>query len=467
MLPVDLPPHALHALHALSSGAPQAWHAVSAGARHALPPPAGHAAAGHAAARYAAARYAGPLSPRVRAVGSLPRGVLSQAREHLHVGRALWVRGGGPDPASHASARRGAEALRSLRSRLGRLRGQLAVAGPGPLRTRVEAGAVVTGLFVGVLGREPEPDALLRFGGRLASGAAPRELAEELAGTEEVAQARRAAAEETFRNRLRAAWSAGRSAQPPLVFLHTMKTAGTSVKAAISSWYDPQACLVDTFLDELVLVPPPVLAVSAFVTGHLPYEALALFPRRPRTLTVLRDPVDRTVSHYLHVRRSPEVAGDPDFTLERFLDSPGFAAVTGNYQARYLAHEIGLAQAWVGFSPEQRFAALGEPFPPSHPLPLQSLFDATPLALDEEALAARAGEHLAAVEHVGVVEQVGRLVAEVAAALGRPAPAIGWANARTRADLGVELPGRLLRRIDAATQVDRVLYEQARRRAGL
>lgn len=403
------------------------------------------------------------------AAGPGVRAVLTRVGEKWHVGRSLWARSGTPDADTAAHARRGWAIRRGWRTRLSRTRGRIALSAPWPLRARVDAGDVVTGLFIGAVGRDPDPDALISFAGRLATGASAAVLARELAESEEVRQQRRAAVEDEWRERLRTAWSdpAALAAARPLVFLHTMKTAGSSLKVVLASWWDPRICLLDAFLDELVLLPPQVLATAGFVTGHLPFEALRLFPARPRSVTVLRDPVERTVSHYLHVRRSPEVAAtNPDFSLAEFLAAPQFAAATGNYQARYLAHEIGLTTAWREWSPEARFAALGPPYPPGTPLPLQSLFDATPLPFGDDELARVALTHLGEVDHVGTVDDLEALVNELAAALHRPAAAVPRDNVRPRSDRRADLPAALLRRIDQATQIDRLLYEEARRRTG-
>lgn len=421
----------------------------------------------HPLSQHVAALRHGPAQVRL-AAGPGVRAVLTRVGEKWHVGRSVWTRSGTPDADTPSHARRGWALRRGWRTRLSRARGRIALAAPWPLGTRVHAGDAVTGLFVGAVGREPDTDALISFAGRLATGASAAELAHELADSEEVRQQRRAAVADEWRERLRTAWSdpAALAAARPLVFLHTMKTAGSSLKTALAGWWDPRICLLDAFLDELVLLPPQVLATAGFVTGHLPFEALTLFPVRPRTVTVLRDPVERTVSHYLHVRRSPEVAAsNPGFSLAEFLAAPQFAAAAGNYQARYLAHEIGLATAWREWSPEARFAALGPPYPSALPLPLQSLFDATPLSVDDDALARLALTHLGEVDHVGIVDDLEALVGELAAALHRPLVAVPRDNVRPRSDRRVDLPAGLLRRIDEATQIDRLLYEEARRRA--
>ena len=167
-----------------------------------------------------------------------------------------------------------------------------------------------------------------------------------------------------------------------------------------------------------------------FVTGHLPWEVRDLLPAGTRTVTVLRDPVDRTLSHYWQLSINPDVkAESPGFSLEEFVESPRWNTLCRDYQARQLAHRIDVAHAGKTYVPADRFAALGPPFPREHQYPLQSLFDCSPLTLSGAALERAALGALAEIEFVGVTRHLDALYGQVAAAgLGAPrAPA-----ARTR-----------------------------------
>jgi hypothetical protein len=246
-----------------------------------------------------------------------------------------------------------------------------------------------------------------------------------------------------------------------------MKTGGTSITSGLHELVSPRPTLTGIFLDNLVSIPRDMLERMTLVSGHLGYEARKLLPSRFATCVVLRDPVERTLSHYAHLRRNPAVVAEaPDFSLEAFLASPRWRTLAHNYQARQLVHEIGLANGWTDHSRAERFRSLGPPFPPEHELPLQSFFDCSPLSVDIGELLGRALERLESIEFVGVTERLAALIAEVARAWGfddpGPAPRLQIAPERPSRE---ELPHRLLRKIEAATAIDRELYEFALRRA--
>jgi hypothetical protein len=251
----------------------------------------------------------------------------------------------------------------------------------------------------------------------------------------------------------------------PVFVLHIMKTGGTSLVDGLRRLVAPRGFLTDIFLDDLVSVPPYVLEQVALIAGHLGYEARQLVPPRFTTCVVLRDPVERTLSHYAHLRRDPTVTGEsPDFSLEEFLDSPRWCTLAHNYQTRQLVHEVRLADAWKGFSPEDAFRDLGPTFPAEQKLPLQSLFDCSPLSVPRDELLEQARRRLDTVEFVGVTEHLDALFAKVARSWGVPSP-----GPLPRLQVGdgqrpqaAELPRPLVERIEDSTTVDRELYERVR-----
>lgn len=183
--------------------------------------------------------------------------------------------------------------------------------------------------------------------------------------------------------------------------------------------------------------------------------------------TVIREPVERTLSHYHHLRTNPAVmAEDARFSLETLLESPRWQTLARNYQARHLVHRIGITDAWACYSPAERFAQLGPPFPRHHPLPLQSLFDCTPLVGDDAILTVKAVRRLKSIEFVGITERLDDLFQTVARYLRvKPLSGVPRENVSFGRPLTAEIPPSLIRRIRDANSVDQALYEQARARA--
>lgn len=100
----------------------------------------------------------------------------------------------------------------------------------------------------------------------------------------------------------------------PFCFLHIPKTAGITVRQLLQMRLPPGEAydvpgdpareenlgplgIVNDDLYELHLRKPHLAYLS-----HVPYNWLRNFPRRPHLFTVLRDPVDRVLSHYYFLR---------------------------------------------------------------------------------------------------------------------------------------------------------------------
>ena len=251
----------------------------------------------------------------------------------------------------------------------------------------------------------------------------------------------------------------GESEGPRLVFLHFMKVGGTSLSALFASWIAEERFLVHAFIDDVALIPPPVLANLRLIAGHLPFAALAFVPPPFRTMAVLRDPLSRTLSHYSHLKSVD--SRFRDLTLEQFVFDDVYHQLSGNYQARQLAHDMDLMSAWRSYSPEYRVAATGAD--PRFERPLAALFDSGPMSFSEDELLQTAAANLGRIDFVGVTDRlddVGRAAARLFAVSPEP---VAHLNVSPRVDPG-EIEGRIRRRIEERTAVDRELYEIARRR---
>jgi hypothetical protein len=246
-----------------------------------------------------------------------------------------------------------------------------------------------------------------------------------------------------------------------LVFLHIMKVGGSSLTDLVRRLVAPERVRMHVFLDDLVLLPRPLLAQMSLIGGHIPYEGLSLIPGPYSTMTVLRDPYTRTLSHFTHLRQVRPT--HRNLSLEQFVFDEQFASLSSNYQARQLVHEIDLGGAWVRYSPPLRCVQAGGDPHDDHPL--QSVFDSAPLELSDEQLADQAEKSLAAINYVGITERLdetAHAISRLFGARSRPLPRL---NTSPPIDPS-EIDARIRRRIDQQTEVDRYLYEIAAARAG-
>jgi hypothetical protein len=251
----------------------------------------------------------------------------------------------------------------------------------------------------------------------------------------------------------------GRQVSPRLVFLHFMKVGGTSLSDLFAQWFSPEDARVHMFLDDVALTPAPILASYRVLAGHIPYCALPLIPASFKTLVVLRDPVSRTVSHYLTLRSAEPAYAD--LTLDRFVADDTFDALCRNYQARYLAHDIDIARAWREYSPEWLVASTGGE--PSMAYPLAALFDSGPVSDPEDALLEKAAGNLETIDYIGTTDDLSRVARLVADLFGRPSADL-WAprlNVSAPFDTS-QLGARTLNQIEEKNSVDIELYRMAR-----
>lgn len=128
----------------------------------------------------------------------------------------------------------------------------------------------------------------------------------------------------------------------PLYFLHIPKTAGTSLRTFLESRFDLSKVCPALVMPALLPKPPSELSQYQLFCGHHGLYINTLLRRKPVTLTVMRDPIARTVSHYRHLQATKE-----DWLHERVKNKTFEEFVCGewgpvellNFQTRYLVFD--------------------------------------------------------------------------------------------------------------------------------
>ena len=152
---------------------------------------------------------------------------------------------------------------------------------------------------------------------------------------------------------------------PPeiLVFLRLPKTAGTTMQTIF------ERCLPDAnfhgeihgFASALLVRPtheiakkfdelPPHerRAIRCFVDEHVGMDIATVFDRPVQFFTIVREPVDRAISHFFHNRASDHLPCHPfikNKTIEEYLDS-GMGIDADNHQVRVLSGCASLDCQW-------------------------------------------------------------------------------------------------------------------------
>ena len=132
-----------------------------------------------------------------------------------------------------------------------------------------------------------------------------------------------------------------------LVFVHVPKTAGTTLQSIISRLYKPHEILAEYPAEPLSRLEQRFKRLSTeqhvtikAILGHFPYGSCNWLEERPTYVTVLRDPVDRLISHYHFVKRAPDhylhkTINVQDMLLEEYVGS-GISLEMDNGQTRMI-----------------------------------------------------------------------------------------------------------------------------------
>jgi hypothetical protein len=246
----------------------------------------------------------------------------------------------------------------------------------------------------------------------------------------------------------------------PLYFLHIAKTAGTSLRSYIESHYAEEAIAPFYLTHELAafIEAQGQAAADGFALyrGHMGYSLLSHLETKPQLITLLREPVARTLSHYAHIMRHKDHwihASLPhaDMTLDDFLDYAPTRTLITNFQARNLAQDFALNAPII---------QNGTPIEPN----LGRLLSSFPSPLNNEALLAQAKERLLSCALIGTSDALPDFISALADYMGwEDAPQTPTKNSAPQAQKETleKVATHTLKHIKTLTQIDTELYTLA------
>lgn len=250
----------------------------------------------------------------------------------------------------------------------------------------------------------------------------------------------------------------GAASQPPacgpvlepggtLYFLHIPKTAGTSYRTYLEDHFDADLICPHLVVEELLPRPPSELDGYRLISGHHGWFLPGMLRAEPTIVTVLRDPVARSLSHFYHQRNTP---GDwlheivRDWTFEQYVTSPIGMSELANFQVRHLALDRVQEDYWDHSELRDR----------DH--------DALMVKYSDPRLVDRAIERADRFAVVGIQERFDETLRLTAHTLGWPPrsapPRLN--PRRTQRDEG-DLTERAREQLHRITALDRALYDRA------
>ncbi|MEM9449337.1 MAG: sulfotransferase family 2 domain-containing protein [Cyanobacteria bacterium P01_E01_bin.6] len=148
-----------------------------------------------------------------------------------------------------------------------------------------------------------------------------------------------------------------------LYFLHIQKTAGTTFYFTLDEKFDPDQICPARFWRQFIRLAKEDgkrLRQYRLFRGHFGYSVPQFFKRPTACVTVLRDPIKRSISHFQHICREPKdrrhkIVKAHNMDLTDFVQHPETRLAIHNLQTRSIAFDLGFKE----LKKIRRFAAQG------------------------------------------------------------------------------------------------------------
>ena len=128
-----------------------------------------------------------------------------------------------------------------------------------------------------------------------------------------------------------------------IIFLHIPKTGGRSLQNIILRQYSVEEVITDAHqkLGEIAAWSDEHKRAIRYIQGHFVFGIHKSFPQKCKYITLLRDPIDRIISHYYYIKRSAShplnrVVEEQRLDLDGYVTS-GICDEVRNDQVRLIA----------------------------------------------------------------------------------------------------------------------------------
>jgi hypothetical protein len=93
---------------------------------------------------------------------------------------------------------------------------------------------------------------------------------------------------------------------PTLIYVHIPKTAGTTLYSILKKNFERARIFFSHSAADLASLPAEERVRLQLIRGHFPYGIHRCLSQPFEYITILRDPIERTISNYYYVLRSPD-----------------------------------------------------------------------------------------------------------------------------------------------------------------
>ena len=130
-----------------------------------------------------------------------------------------------------------------------------------------------------------------------------------------------------------------------LYFLHIPKTAGLTMIYILNGFFDYSSILIEHSWDQLLPQLPKNFSKYRFVRGHFGYGFHRQFPKKPICITMLRDPIEQSISSLEMLLRLEKLGSNhvisEKLSFEQLIESK----TPRNLQTRYIAVDVDVIES--------------------------------------------------------------------------------------------------------------------------
>ena len=240
-----------------------------------------------------------------------------------------------------------------------------------------------------------------------------------------------------------------------LYFLHIQKTAGTTIMNILDSYFDLDSIYPEQFWNKLLPKFPDDFTKFKLVRGHFGYGVHRILPKKPVYITMLRDPIERTISDYEHIKRD-KIKAKKDVpkneTILDALNNPKTRMTYVNPQTGYIGLDLDIVKLTKSWESQRK----------SNFIFRTPLKVATKKASEEELLS-NAKKHLDDFAFFGIVEKFEESLFLLYYTFGwKPLSADWKLNVDPKSTKKDEISSEALDEIKKCTKLDAELYKYAK-----
>jgi len=129
-----------------------------------------------------------------------------------------------------------------------------------------------------------------------------------------------------------------------LYFLHVPKTAGLTLIYILNNFFDYSSILIEHSWDQLLPKLPKDFSKYRFVRGHFGYGFHRQFSKKPIYITMLRDPVEHTISSLEMVLRLSKLRSQYSISEEMNFTQMVESRLVRNLQTLFLAVDVNMLE---------------------------------------------------------------------------------------------------------------------------